>query len=142
MAIVRILRAAGVPDGVVNLVPTSDPVGVVTMWLADSRVRKEAVAGAMVAKYRGGGQARTAANWVYIDGDVASDLVAKFVTAVQALNVGPGSDTTFQLGPLISAWAVADARWQTVARTANSMRNRKREGHYVARFRGPMPGRR
>ena len=40
LAIVRLLAEAGVPDGVVNVVPTSDAGGVVGAWLADPRVRK------------------------------------------------------------------------------------------------------
>jgi succinate-semialdehyde dehydrogenase/glutarate-semialdehyde dehydrogenase len=39
LAVVRILAEAGVPDGVVNLVPTTDPAAVVGTWLADPRVR-------------------------------------------------------------------------------------------------------
>ncbi|HYO85712.1 MAG TPA: NAD-dependent succinate-semialdehyde dehydrogenase [Dermatophilaceae bacterium] len=40
LAIVRMLARAGVPDGVVNLVPTSSSSSVVTPWLEDPRVRK------------------------------------------------------------------------------------------------------
>ena len=40
LAIARLLAEAGVPDGVVNVVPTTDAAGVVSTWLADHRVRK------------------------------------------------------------------------------------------------------
>jgi succinate-semialdehyde dehydrogenase / glutarate-semialdehyde dehydrogenase len=40
LAIGRLLTEAGVPDGVVNVVPTTDPAAVVTAWLEDPRVRK------------------------------------------------------------------------------------------------------
>ncbi|BCB89779.1 NAD-dependent succinate-semialdehyde dehydrogenase [Phytohabitans suffuscus] len=40
LAVARLLAEAGVPDGVVNVVPTTDAAGVVGAWLADRRVRK------------------------------------------------------------------------------------------------------
>ncbi|MGY1887591.1 NAD-dependent succinate-semialdehyde dehydrogenase [Blastococcus sp. SYSU DS0753] len=40
LAVARLLTRAGVPDGVVNVVPTSDPAAVVSTWLEDPRVRK------------------------------------------------------------------------------------------------------
>jgi succinate-semialdehyde dehydrogenase/glutarate-semialdehyde dehydrogenase len=39
-AVVEILEEAGVPEGVVNLVPTSSPAPVAEAWLTDPRVRK------------------------------------------------------------------------------------------------------
>ena len=45
LAIARILTEAGVPDGVVNVVPTTDPAAVVTTWLEDDRVRKVSFTG-------------------------------------------------------------------------------------------------
>ncbi|KAA1427707.1 NAD-dependent succinate-semialdehyde dehydrogenase [Nocardioides antri] len=153
LAIARILGEAGVPDGVVNLVPTTDAPTVVTTWLEDDRVRKvsftgstgvgrallhqaadrvlnasmelggnaafvvtadadvdAAVAGAMIAKFRGGGQACTAANRFYVHTDVAEEFVAKLGAAVEALQVGPGADEKSEIGPLISARAVEGVR--------------------------------
>src|SRR5688572_20776102 len=69
-----------------------------------------AVAGAMIAKFRGGGQACTAANRFYVHADVAEEFVAKLGAAVEALAVGPGADETSQIGPLISARAVDGVR--------------------------------
>ncbi|TMS47290.1 NAD-dependent succinate-semialdehyde dehydrogenase [Mycobacterium sp. DBP42] len=148
LAIAGILSAAGVPDGVVNMVPTTDAAAVVENWLSDARVRKvsftgstgigrillkqaadrivnasmelggnapfvvtadadveAAIAGAMVAKFRGGGQACTAANRFYVHASVADEFVAGFGAEVAALRVGPASDPVSQVGPLVSARA-------------------------------------
>ncbi|OLP03597.1 NAD-dependent succinate-semialdehyde dehydrogenase [Mycolicibacterium porcinum] len=145
LAIAGILTAAGVPDGVVNMVPTTDAAAVVENWLSDDRVRKvsftgstgvgrillkqaadrivnasmelggnapfvvtadadvkAAIAGAMVAKFRGGGQACTAANRFYVHASVADEFVAGFAAEVAALRVGPASDPASQIGPLVS----------------------------------------
>ncbi len=45
LALVRLLQRAGVPDGVVNLVPTTAAAEVVTAWLEDARVRKVSFTG-------------------------------------------------------------------------------------------------
>lgn len=149
LAVGRLLAEAGVPDGVAELVTTTDAAGVVSTWLADERVRKisftgstgvgrhllqqaadrvvnasmelggnapvvvtddadldAAVAGTMVAKFRGGGQACTAANRIYVHGDVAFDFVARLGAEVEKLSVGPAADGC-AIGPLISAGAVS-----------------------------------
>ncbi|TIC79250.1 NAD-dependent succinate-semialdehyde dehydrogenase [Nocardioides sp. GY 10113] len=148
LAVARILTEAGVPDGVVEVVTTTDARGVVTTWLEDDRVRKvsftgstgvgrallhqaadrvlnasmelggnapvvitedadldQAVAGTMIAKFRGGGQACTAANRIYVHQSVAFDFVAKFGAEVEKLVVGPAADGS-AIGPLINAAAV------------------------------------
>ena len=148
LAVARLLTEAGVPDGVVNVVPTLDAPGVVTAWLQDPRVRKisftgstnvgrvllrqaadrvvnssmelggnapfvvtedadldAAVAGALVAKFRNGGQACTAANRFYVHHDVAEAFTDRLGAAVQALRVGPAADPETQIGPVISARA-------------------------------------
>ncbi|MEW2482361.1 NAD-dependent succinate-semialdehyde dehydrogenase [Mycobacterium sp. NPDC049093] len=145
LAIAGILSAAGVPDGVVNIVPTTDAAAVVENWLSDDRVRKvsftgstgvgrvllkqaadrivnasmelggnapfvvtadadveAAIAGAMVAKFRGGGQACTAANRFYVHASVVDEFVAGLGAEVAALRVGPASDPASQIGPLVS----------------------------------------
>ena len=149
LAIARILTEAGVPDGAVELVTTTDAAGVVSTWLEDPRVRKvsftgstavgrtllrqaadrvlnasmelggnapvvvtedadldAAVAGTMIAKFRNGGQACTAANRIYVHQDVAFDFLAKLGAQVEKLNVGPAADGA-AIGPLISSAAVA-----------------------------------
>ena len=152
LEIARLIGRAGVPDGVVNVVPTLDPGGVVTAWLQDDRVRKisftgstgvgrmllrqaaervvntsmelggnapfivtgsadidAAVDGAMVAKFRNGGQACTAANRFYVHESVAAEFIARLVARVETLRVGPASDGS-DIGPLISAEALQRVR--------------------------------
>jgi succinate-semialdehyde dehydrogenase/glutarate-semialdehyde dehydrogenase len=64
-----------------------------------------AVAGTMIAKFRGGGQACTAVNRLYVHADVAEQFTAKLGAEVEKLTVGSGVDGA-QIGPLISAKAV------------------------------------
>ncbi|MBO9524456.1 MAG: NAD-dependent succinate-semialdehyde dehydrogenase [Nocardioidaceae bacterium] len=66
-----------------------------------------AVAGAMIAKFRNGGQACTAANRFYVHADVVEEFVAKFGAAIEALQVGSAFEDGTAVGPLISAKAVA-----------------------------------
>jgi len=153
LAVARLLAAAGVPEGVVNVVPTTDANCVVSTWLSDDRVRKipftgstgvgrtlleraagrvlnasmelggnapfvvtadadigAAVRGAMIAKFRGGGQACTAANRFYVHTSVADEFVARFGSEMRTLRVGPASDVTSQVGPLVSARAAEGVR--------------------------------
>lgn len=148
LAVAELLREAGVPEGVVEVVPTTDAAGVVSTWLADPRVRavsftgstgvgrtllhqaadrvlnasmelggnapvvvtedadlEAAVAGTMVAKFRNGGQACTAANRIYVHTDVAFDFLARLGAEVEKLSVGPATDGA-AVGPLISAAAL------------------------------------
>jgi succinate-semialdehyde dehydrogenase/glutarate-semialdehyde dehydrogenase len=147
-AIAKLLVEAGVPAGVVNIVPSTSAGDVVGTWMEDARVRlisftgstnvgrvllkqaadrvvnssmelggnapfvvtedadiDAAVEGAMVAKFRGGGQACTAANRLYVHADVAEEFTAKLGAKVEALTVGPASEGS-DIGPLITAKAV------------------------------------
>ena len=149
LVVAELLRQAGLPDGVVNVVTTTRPAEVVNAWLSDSRVRKlsftgstrvgrallgqsaervlstsmelggnapfivardadldTAVAGAMVAKFRNGGQACTAANRFYVHAEVYDDFADRLEGAVSALTVGRGFDRSTQIGPLVSDRAV------------------------------------
>ena len=45
LAVAELLAEAGVPEGVVNVVTTTDAAGVVGAWLADDRVRKVSFTG-------------------------------------------------------------------------------------------------
>jgi succinate-semialdehyde dehydrogenase / glutarate-semialdehyde dehydrogenase len=180
LAIVELLVEAGVPDGVVNLVPTTDAPGVVSTWLADSRIRKisftgstgvgrtllkqaadrvvnasmelggnapfvvtadadlaAAVDGAMIAKFRGSGQACTAANRFYVHADVADEFAARFGAAIAALRVGPASDPASEVGPLISARAADNVRHLVDSAVAEGAHVAAQaqipvEGYYVA----------
>ena len=150
LAIAAILHDAGVPDGVVNVVPSSDAPGVVSTWLESRDVRAvsftgstqvgrklleqaaqrvinpsmelggnapfvvfddadidAAVAGAMIAKFRNGGQACTAANRFYVHADVLEEFTFKFGAAVARLRVGHGLAPGTDVGPLIARKALA-----------------------------------
>ncbi|NYJ03517.1 succinate-semialdehyde dehydrogenase/glutarate-semialdehyde dehydrogenase [Nocardioides thalensis] len=165
IAIVDLMREAGLPDGVVNLVTTKDSGAVVGAWLEDERVRKisftgstpvgrrllhqaadrvvnasmelggnapfvvtadadldAAVAGAMIAKFRNGGQACTAANRFYVHADVADAFVARFGKAVEALRVGPASDEQTEIGPMITEKAAGEIREKVDAAVAAGAR--------------------
>ncbi len=132
LAIGALLADAGVPDGVVNIVTTTDPEAVVSTWLADDRVRKvsftgstavgrhllsqaaarvvntsmelggnapfivmpdadlgAAVAGALVAKFRNGGQACTAANRIFVHAHIQEEFTERLAAAVTRLSVPP-----------------------------------------------------
>ncbi len=150
LAIGEIMRQAGVPAGVVNIVTTRNAGPVVSAMLHDKRVRKlsftgstgvgrallreaadqvvscsmelggnapfivfddadleTAVAGAMVAKMRNGGEACTAANRFYVQKGILGDFTRRFAEEMAALEVGPGLAPNTQLGPLITEAAVA-----------------------------------
>ncbi|MDT5067595.1 MAG: succinate-semialdehyde dehydrogenase / glutarate-semialdehyde dehydrogenase [Mycobacterium sp.] len=152
LAIAELVAEAGIPPGVVNVVPTTDAATVVGTWLDDRRVRKisftgstgvgrrllrqaaerivnssmelggnapfivtadadlgAAVDGAMIAKFRNGGQACTAANRFYVHSAVVDDFTERFGIKVKELTVGAASSGA-QIGPLISGRAVANVR--------------------------------
>ena len=145
LALEELFTEAGVPEGVINVVPTTNAAGVVSTWLQDDRVRKlsftgstqvgrvllaqaadrvvncsmelggnapfivtadadldEAIKGAMIAKFRGGGQACTAANRFYVHQTVLDEFTKKLCDAVDALRVGPSSDPLNEIGPVIN----------------------------------------
>ncbi len=146
LAIARLLEDAGLPPGVVNVVPSNRSSAFVGSLLADPRVRKlsftgstevgrellreasgqvvncsmelggnapflvfddadleAAVAGAMVAKMRNGGEACTSANRFYVQQGVAAEFSQRLCTAMSELRVGPGLHPGVQLGPLVNA---------------------------------------
>jgi succinate-semialdehyde dehydrogenase/glutarate-semialdehyde dehydrogenase len=145
LVIAEVLEEAGVPAGVVNVVPTSHSGPFVARLLADPRVRKlsftgstevgrillaaaadnvvscsmelggnapfvvfddadldAAVAGAMVAKMRNGGEACTAANRFYVQAGVAREFSERLARAMGALVMGPGLHEGVGLGPLVN----------------------------------------
>ncbi|WP_370084615.1 NAD-dependent succinate-semialdehyde dehydrogenase [Streptacidiphilus sp. MAP12-16] len=146
LALGALLSEAGVPDGVVNVLPSRRSGAVVSAMLDDPRVRKlsftgstevgrtllaaaartvvncsmelggnapflvfddadldAAVAGAMVAKMRNGGEACTAANRFYVHESVSAQFTERLAEAMRALEVGPGLRPGVQLGPLVNA---------------------------------------
>ena len=152
LAIGELLIEAGLPEGALQIVTTTDAPAVVAAWLEDARVRKisftgstgvgrqllrqaadrvvnasmelggnapfvvaedadldAAVAGAMIAKFRNGGQACTAANRFYVHSAVATEFAAKLGAEIEKLAVGDATDGA-AIGPLISARQLAGAR--------------------------------
>jgi len=65
-----------------------------------------AVEGLMSAKFRNGGQTCVCPNRVFVQARVHDAFVARLVARVAALKVGPASDGTSQIGPMINARAV------------------------------------
>ncbi|CAI9401645.1 NAD-dependent succinate-semialdehyde dehydrogenase [Nocardioides sp. T2.26MG-1] len=61
----------------------------------------EAVEGALVAKMRNGGEACVAANRILVHSSVAEEFTEKLTARMQAFVVGPGSEASTTLGPLI-----------------------------------------
>jgi succinate-semialdehyde dehydrogenase/glutarate-semialdehyde dehydrogenase len=148
LAIAELMEEAGVPKGVVNVIPSHRSSRVVSAIVNDPRVRKlsftgstrvgslllreaantivncsmelggnapfivfddadldEAVAGAMIAKMRNGGEACTAANRFYVQDGIADTFTQRLAQAMQALRVGPGLEAGTDLGPLINKGA-------------------------------------
>jgi succinate-semialdehyde dehydrogenase/glutarate-semialdehyde dehydrogenase len=62
----------------------------------------EAVAGAMVAKMRNGGEACTAANRFYVQAPVVAEFTAHLAEAMSDLTVGPGLAPGVQAGLLVN----------------------------------------
>ncbi|MFI0374117.1 NAD-dependent succinate-semialdehyde dehydrogenase [Actinomadura sp. 1N219] len=76
-----------------------------------------AVVGAMQAKMRNGGEACTAANRFYVQRGIAPEFSRRFTEAMRAVRMGPGTDDSVHLGPLVNADArdkVAELVDQTV----------------------------
>jgi len=61
-----------------------------------------AVAGAMVAKMRNGGEACTAANRFYVQRGIAPAFVKEFTAKMAALVTGPGLGDGVNVGPLVN----------------------------------------
>lgn len=66
-----------------------------------------AVDGAMIAKMRNAGSACTAANRFYVEASVAEEFVTRLAGRMEALSVGPGTDDSSEVGPLVNEDTVA-----------------------------------
>ena len=146
VALADLLERAGVPAGVVNVLPAHRSSATVKAMMDDDRVRKlsftgstevgrvllsqaadrvlktsmelggnapflvledadieRAVEGAMLAKMRNAGEACTAANRFYVHASVSDEFSRQMTAAMQELKLGPGSDESVDIGPLINA---------------------------------------
>lgn len=142
--LVEVLADTGLPDGVVNFVPTTRAVDQSETLMRDARLRKvsftgstpvgsrlleqaaqnvmrssmelggngpflvladadveAAVDGAMVAKFRNGGQSCVAANRFIVHEAVAEKFIEGLVARTSALVVADGLDAAADIGPLI-----------------------------------------
>jgi succinate-semialdehyde dehydrogenase / glutarate-semialdehyde dehydrogenase len=149
LAIGRLLAAAGLPPGVLNVLPGRRSGPIVSAMLHDPRVRKlsftgstevgrillrecadnivnssmelggnapfvvfadadldAALDGAMIAKMRNGGEACTAANRFYVEAPVAAEFSGRLAERMAALRVGPGTEESTEVGPLVNDEAV------------------------------------
>ena len=66
----------------------------------------EAVAGAIMCKFRNSGQTCISANRIYVQAGVYDAFVARLVEAVSALRVGSGLEPETKVGPLIEQQAI------------------------------------
>jgi succinate-semialdehyde dehydrogenase/glutarate-semialdehyde dehydrogenase len=66
----------------------------------------EAVAGAMLCKFRNSGQTCISANRIYVQAPVYDEFVARLVDAVRGLRVGSGLEPDSKVGPLIERQAI------------------------------------
>ncbi|MGI9260247.1 MAG: NAD-dependent succinate-semialdehyde dehydrogenase [Gammaproteobacteria bacterium] len=151
LLVAEILNDAGVPPGIMNVIPSRRSGEVVSAMLHHPAVRKlsftgstevgrgllreasdcivncsmelggnapflvfddadidAAVAGAMIAKMRNGGEACTAANRFYAHEKIYDEFADKFSAAMEAFKVGPGLEDGVQLGPMVNEWAIKD----------------------------------
>lgn len=142
----QVFTGAGLPDGVLSILPTSSAAALTEPLIRDSRLRKltftgstpvgkhlvrlsadrllrtsmelggnapvlvfedadidTAVDEAVVAKFRNGGQACTAANRFYVAQQVVEEFVDALVRRASSLRLGPGTEPSTDIGPLITA---------------------------------------
>ncbi|MDB6454304.1 NAD-dependent succinate-semialdehyde dehydrogenase [Falsirhodobacter sp. 20TX0035] len=69
-----------------------------------------AVEGAMMSKFRNGGQTCVCANRILVQGGIHDAFVAALAKRVDALKVGPGTEAGTTIGPMINAAAIAKIR--------------------------------
>jgi len=65
-----------------------------------------AIEGAMVSKFRNGGQTCVCANRILVQSGIHDAFVAKLAERVDALKVGPGTEAGTTIGPMINAAAI------------------------------------
>ncbi|PRD33802.1 UNVERIFIED_CONTAM: davD [Trichonephila clavipes] len=150
LALAVLAERAGLPKGVLSVLPSTDAVGLGLEFCENPAVRKisftgstnvgrilmrqgaaqikklslelggnapfivfddadleAAVQGALVAKFRNAGQTCVCTNRIYAQAGIHDAFVARLSEAVAALRVGPGDEAGSEIGPLISAAALA-----------------------------------
>ena len=150
LAMARLAEEAGVPAGVLSVLPSSDAIGVGQEFCENPKMRKisftgstnvgrilmrqgadqikklslelggnapfivlndadldEAVAGAIISKFRNAGQTCVCTNRIYAQAGIYDAFVAKLTKAVADLKVGDGFGAETTIGPLISEAAMA-----------------------------------
>jgi succinate-semialdehyde dehydrogenase/glutarate-semialdehyde dehydrogenase len=151
LAVAHVLTEAGVPAGVVNVLPAQRSGVVVKAMLAHPATRKlsftgstavgrsllrdaadqilsvsmelggnapflvfddadleTAVAGAVVAKMRNGGQSCIAANRFYVQSGIYDEFADRLTTALSELSLGSGLDRSVEVGAMINVAAVKE----------------------------------
>ncbi|KAF9462029.1 succinate-semialdehyde dehydrogenase [Collybia nuda] len=150
LALAELAHRAGVPDGVINVVPTlknvnevgremceskivkkvtftgSTPVAKLLYKMAASTLKKvsleaggnapfivfddanidEAVAAAVICKFRGSGQTCVCANRIYVQSSVYAEFASRLAEKVSAFKIGNGLEEGTTHGPLIHSRAV------------------------------------
>jgi succinate-semialdehyde dehydrogenase / glutarate-semialdehyde dehydrogenase len=144
LAIAQAAEQAGIPAGVLNIIPTTDAKRTGARLLASPKIKKlsftgstavgrellraaaddikrvslelggnapfvvlgdadvaAAALGAMIAKFRNGGQSCVAANRFIVEQSVHAAFVAQLLPSVKKLVVGRGLDESVDLGPLV-----------------------------------------
>lgn len=77
-----------------------------------------AVQGALASKFRNAGQTCVATNRIFVHERVVDEFTARLAEGVSRLRVGPGTDESTQIGPLINRGAAAElTRMLDTART-------------------------
>ncbi|APX02339.1 MULTISPECIES: NAD-dependent succinate-semialdehyde dehydrogenase [unclassified Arthrobacter] len=66
----------------------------------------KAIDGVMIAKMRNGGQACTAANRIYVQRGIQAEFASRLASRMAALAVGPGTDPSTEVGPLVDEASV------------------------------------
>ncbi|MBM7368088.1 NAD-dependent succinate-semialdehyde dehydrogenase [Gordonia hydrophobica] len=82
--------------------------------LGDAEV-EAAVTGVLHAKFRGSGQACTAANRILVASSVAEEFLGELGARVAAMHSGPGDDPRSSVGPLIDDRALTRTRQRVAA---------------------------